>query len=417
MNPFRFKTFPIVISRLAVILTAFILLQARGAEPAIPGRWLLVIDTSSTMKKLQPATEAALQRFFSTGADGQLQAGDSVAVWLVNQKIDGQFPTFSAGPTNTGVMASNLAWFLHRQRYAGASQLAVLQSPLNRVVAGSRRLTVLIFTDGQSDVVGTPYDDGINQTFREVQVDRRKTLQPLVVAIRSDSGKYIGCSFGFPPADINFPPFPALPTPPPPVVITPVKVPQPVLPPPAPSLEIVGNKVITSSSRGSDTHSTVAAPSLATNPPPVVATMTNLPPPAPLPAPVAPAAKMEATPAPAPTSEPKKGVAVSAAAVPVPPLAPTNPSPAVAVAPSVLPAAAPSNPPAAAVAKSSPTIAVTNGVVAALEPPGGLTRVYRYAGLGALATSIAFAAIWLVRSRRPEPSLISRSMQDAPPRK
>src|SRR5215831_16341938 len=95
MNPFRFKTFPTIIGRLAVILVAFIFLQARGAERGIPGRWLLVIDTSSTMKKLHPATEAALQRFFSTGADGQLQAGDSVAVWMVEQNnINGQFPTF-----------------------------------------------------------------------------------------------------------------------------------------------------------------------------------------------------------------------------------------------------------------------------------------------------------------------------------
>src|SRR5215471_610819 len=127
MNLFRFKKFASALGGLLALLAACNTLHAAGAEPAVPGRWLLVFDTSTTMKKLQPATEAALWKFFSTGADGQLQPGDSVGIWLVNREINAQFPTFAAGSTNSSLIVSNLVGFLRVQRYTNASQLAVLQ--------------------------------------------------------------------------------------------------------------------------------------------------------------------------------------------------------------------------------------------------------------------------------------------------
>jgi hypothetical protein len=418
MNLLRCKTFPDAVGRLATLLALFLFLQARAEEPTVPGRWLLVFDTSLTMKKCLPGTMAAVKNFFSTSADGQLRAGDSVAVWLVNQQINGQVPTFAAGATNTGTIVSNLMVFLQGQRYSKPSQLAVLQSPLNHVVAGSRRLTVILFTDGQSAIAGTPYDDGVNQTFHDVRAERQKDHEPVVVVIRSQLGKFSGCTLAFPPGDISFPPFPALPAPP--VVAAP---PKPVLPPPAPPsappLVIVGNQIIVNggTNLNAESHPASSAPVVASNPPPVletnppaaVAAATNPPVPVPVmasnPPPVAPPVKAEAPPAPTPTSETKTA---AAAALPVvPPVTPAATNPLAPVNPQ-----APATIVTQNLAKPSAPVAVTNAVVASTEPPSGQTRVFIFAGVGVVAAAGVITMILLVRSRRPQSSLISRSMEN-----
>jgi hypothetical protein len=414
MNPFQLKKIAAAVCRLAVVLAVSGFLQARGAETAVHSRWLLVFDASATMKKLLPGTEAALKKFFTTGADGQIQPGDSIAVWVIDQQINGQFPTFTAGATNAGMMVTNLVRFLHRQPCLAPSHLAVLQSPLNRVVAGSRRLTVILFTDGQSDIAGTPYDDGVNQTFRDVQADRRKNQQPVVVVMRSQFGKFTGCTLGFPPADISYPPFPALPPPSATGVARatnpPVPMP-PVTPPPTASLVIVGNQVITNSGTNIEAYLTSGkapgAAVTASNPPPAAAATnlavvappaTNLPAPAPgiasNPPPTMPPPKKE-TPLASTATNAEKPVAV---VVPPPPAVLSNPPVSTATATQV-------------VAKPVPAVPATNTIAGAAESDGGRPRVFVYAGIGVLA-ALLIVAILLVRPRRPESSLISRSMDD-----
>ena len=100
-----------------------------------------------------------------------MEAGDSVGVWTFNKQIGAQFPTFTWMPDQAAAISSNLVGYLRKQRYSGDSTPAVLQAPLNRVVADSKRLTVVLFCDGSSDISGTPYDQGINQTFRDSRAE------------------------------------------------------------------------------------------------------------------------------------------------------------------------------------------------------------------------------------------------------
>jgi hypothetical protein len=242
------------------------------------GRWLLVFDTASTMKNRLPATEAAVKHFFSTRADGQLETGDSVGVWTFDREINARFPTFTWMPEQAAESVSNLVAFLHRQPYQTESQIKIFQTPLNRIVADSQRLTVVLFTDGQGAIFGTPYDLGINQTFRDGRGERKKFRQPFIVILRSQLGKFIGCTVNFPPGNLNLPAFP--PPPEPPRLATPPPAPVVIAPSPAPvaSLVIVGTHVSTNTNDLAE--KSVAAPVqpmplVKTNPP---SAPTNLPP-------------------------------------------------------------------------------------------------------------------------------------------
>src|SRR6185437_12319146 len=137
---------------------------------------------------------------------------------------------------------------LEEQRYSGDSKLALLQAPISRVVANSKRLTIILFCDGQSEITGTPYDEKINQTFLASKAERKKSRQPIIVIIRAQLGQIIGCTLSFPPGGIDLPIFPPLPAPPaPPVTNAPAPAP-PVMVAPVvtgPDLVIVGTKVRT----------------------------------------------------------------------------------------------------------------------------------------------------------------------------
>jgi hypothetical protein len=418
MNLFRVKPFPAAIGRLTLLLVLFLFIRARGAEESDPQRWLLVIDTSATMKKCLPGTETAVKQFFATSADGQLQPGDSVAVWLVNQQINGQFPTFTMGASNVTVLTSNLPLFIQRQRHASPSHLGILQTPLNRVVAGSRRLTVILFTDGQSEIAGTPYDDGVNQTFHDVQADRRKNQQPVVVVMRSQMGKFAGCTLAFPPSDLNYPPFPELPKPPPVATNLTIKAPTP--PPPAEeSLVIVGKQIVTNLNTNTAPQIAAAAPVVSNNPPAVAAGVaTNPPPAAPLvasnnPPPVALTTNFPAQSAVKPPVKAEASPIVASA---------SSPTPSAVVVPPVAPAPVRSNSAAPVAAanqatpKFTPPATVTNAVAAVTVPPAGHAPYVIYAGFGIAAITIVGLAFSRL-TRRPQASLISRSMQDDTRRK
>ena len=250
MKPRR-SIFPAAAARwLLAALAALALVSRAPAQTAPEERWLLVFDTSAVMKKRLPAVEAAVTGFFATSAAGQLHAGDSVGVWTFDQQLHaGQFPLTVWPPESAAGATSNLIAFIHAQRYEGRTTFAALQPALNRVIENSERLTVVIFCDGQNEITWTPYNDGINQTFRQSQAERKKARQPFVLLLRTQRGKFIGSTVNFPPCILNVPPFPALP-----VEVKPVPTNNPapppvrvaVKPPPVvPALVIIGTNIST----------------------------------------------------------------------------------------------------------------------------------------------------------------------------
>ncbi len=256
----------------AVLLAGIFLAPALRAQPAAPNvdsRFLLVFDTSSAMKRRVPAVQKALHEILAAVTNGPLHSGDTIGVWTFDQELHkGQFPLQRWEPDNAGMIASNITVFVGKQRYTKTTRFDALLPLLNQVVKGSERLTVLIFCDGQGEIHDTPYDPGINQIFQQRQSERQKERLPVVIGLRSQLGRYIGCMVSFPPQPVSLPQFPPLPPPPAPPAPTPPERPVAV-----PSLIIVGTTITNS----------VPPPALKpalTNPPPTPPmVITSTPPP------------------------------------------------------------------------------------------------------------------------------------------
>ena len=365
MNYFFRHHFSRTAARLLCALLAALALPVNApAQPTGPQRWLFIFDLSPAMQKRLPATETTLKDFFATAAGGQLEAGDSIGVWTFDQKLHtGQFPLVVWNPNYATALTTNLIGFLRAQKFTLDSQLAVLQPVLGNVVAGSERLTVVIFCDGQSEITATPFDPGINQNFQDSQAERRKSRQPFVVLIRTLAGKYIGCTVNYPPGAMNLPPFP---------VPTPVAPPTPVVAAVKPAAVAVPDLVIVGTNVGAAISQPVETPKIvavATNPAPAL--VSNIP--------------------------PAKAVVPANNRI-------TNVMVARTTNPIALPVSAKVTAPVAAATTNGPPI-----------PPAHRRISF---GVALLALGAVLVVILIVRaSRRPRGSLISRSMQDDSHRK
>ncbi len=193
-------------------------LAAGTNQPAQSGphmqseRWLLIFDTSSAMKKRLPLLRAEIIQIFATNMSERLHSGDSLAIWTFNTEVHaGQYPLITWDPEAAMTVATNVMKFVEKQDFKGKTQFEVLQPLLSQVIHSSQRLTVLIFTDGEGTIVGTPYDDGINANLKGGASERKKHREPVVVTMRTQEGRFIGATVNYPPTPLNLQVFPPLP--------------------------------------------------------------------------------------------------------------------------------------------------------------------------------------------------------------
>ena len=388
---------------IAVLLAGILPLGRMLAQPTPPAtenRFLLVFDTSSAMKKRLPAVQHEVSSLLATSMRGQLQPGDTIGIWTFGKEMN-DFPMQHWVPQNAATIAANINGFVAKQHFKGKTSLQALPPYLNLVIAHSERLTVVLFCDGDGEINWSPYNDAINQIFRERQAEREKAREPFVLVMRTQLGHFVGCTMSLPPEPINIPAFPPLPVPPPP----PPPPPKPVAAPVGAPLIIVGTKVETNLS------ATVPLPAATNTPAPVPSRLspTNT-----SPKPTANSPHAAVAP---PIAEP---IAVLRPGVPSAPLAPTG-APitnlTLAKEPVSTPAAAviPSNTPppqgVAATVGTAPTNMVTP---AAAAPLGGTKGMV----IGAVFLCLAGSLVtWMFhRSRRDRSSLITRSMNVPPGR-
>jgi hypothetical protein len=390
-----------------VLLAAILLVAAITAGAAEPNRFLLAFETSSALKKNLPAVKQTLDALLASNLQGEIQENDDLAVWTVDQSLHtGTYPLESWSRDDAQDYGTQLKDFLGRQKFTRHASLAALQPLLNRVAKNSAQLTVLIFCDGQSNLIGTPYDSGVNAILKKTTVQSKVAPGLFVLVLRSYQGEYLGCSVNRMAGLLNFPKFP----PPPPKPEPPLAKPEPVMAPvvaPIAPLIIVGTNVGTNISALTK-PAPQPAPPIVTNPP---ANITPAAPPA-VAVVVAPviANKIVTAPAanPAPASNP-------------PPSPPSAPAPAPVVQKISVPEPVAVVP--AVVIPAKPAAATNSTAVASAGPDtsndAGFQKLIFIAG-GLLVAAVALV-IWLVtRSRQPRGSLITSSMQDdprLPPRK
>lgn len=275
-------------------------------------RYLLLVDTSAAMRRRAPAVQKAVSNLLLSSMNAQLQRGDTIGLWTYNEQLyAGRLPLQRWTPEGEQLVASNILAFLDGQPYENASRLDAVWPALQGVVRESKKLTVLIFSEGDETMSGTPFDREINEFFKANASRQKQKRMPFITVLRSYRGQFNGVTLNLAPWPVEFPPFPpeskaaSTPKPKPPPEIT-------APPSAAPPLIVIGKKP----------EPAVAALPVPAEPTPV----TPVVPTNDLPAAVV---EPKSPPAPAPTETPQAtpGQPAATPVVPAPPAGAIHPKP------------------------------------------------------------------------------------------
>jgi hypothetical protein len=443
----RNKIFQRIVLPLA--LMAAFAFSAR-AQMLSSNRWLIIADTSFSMGRRDQAMQVAVQNMLLSGMSGQLRRGDTIGLWIFNDDLyTGRFPLQIWMPEGRQTIALRVMEFLKRQRYEKDTRFDKVIAAVSRLAANSDTLTVILITDGDEKIAGTPFDKPINASFKQDHGYQKKVRAPFIVALRAQGGKLVDYTVTLAPWPVKFPPLPPEPAP---AVVE--KIEPPAQPTPAPAPKLIVPSLILSGEKSEPvaqpepTAPPVEKPAAVTlNPEPVVsivppttvetknaAAVSENPP-----AIAEPPTKVDAAPQPAPTPP----VALLVAEVkplvapPVPPAPKTEAQVVVTSSKENVFNPFPNPPPQAAPpVQPAPKVEVTTSIpntkanilivspadstpqpapvqVAVVTPPGTNSGNQKtlLIGLALLVAALAIGILWLRRSRQaPHASLITRSL-------
>ncbi len=188
--------------------------QTNSRPKPVAERFLLIVETSAAMQKRAANVEQVVGKLFGSGLGNQLHGGDTIGVWTYNESLQtGQFPLQRWTPQTGTAVANGIVFFLKSRKYEKTSRLAPVMAQLTNVVADSVKLTVLLISDGEEALTGTPYDDQIAAAYRLNAAEQRKQNMPFLTILRTWNGKFTGFSVNTPPWPVEFPKFPVEPKP------------------------------------------------------------------------------------------------------------------------------------------------------------------------------------------------------------
>ena len=169
------------------------------------------------MKKRLPAIDQQIDSLLAGRLGSHLQDGDTIGIWTFSKDLRmGDMPLQRWSAQNSTIVADNIKTFIESQDYDKDTDFNALQPYLNGLISHSDRLIVFIFSYGDGQIVGTPYDERISNIFKKRKGDMRKARQPFVLVFTTQQGQFAGANLGEPPGGVAIPNFPPWPQPPPP---------------------------------------------------------------------------------------------------------------------------------------------------------------------------------------------------------
>jgi hypothetical protein len=361
---------------------------AEAAPKQVENRFLFIVDTSHAMRGYSNAVVQNITDLLSSDMKGEFRQGDTIGLWLYNDKLDPQYPMQVWSKADKDTIVTEMAAFLRGRHYEKQARLERVMPALNQVIKNSERITIVLIYDGTGSIQGTPFDKDIRTLQKKYAPQLRAAHVPFVAVLVARSGSVFDYTINYPGS---------------------VAIPHTASP----------EKIV-------ETNAPVATiaipPATVTNAPPkphesiilshatyVAQIQGGAPPPAPVAVPVAPHPDVLIVPAPPPAA-PVAPAPVSQPAVAVPP--PANQPALAANAP---PQAQPITPPASVPANDQPPPAAPspapNTPVAVAGPTGGVPLLLFGAAFLLLTVAVVLLVILVRRSRQaPESSLISQSI-------
>ncbi len=190
--------------------------QVRGQTnkvkpPAGPSnRYLLVVETSRAMERRAEGLMQALGDLLAGGIGGQIHAGDTLGLWTFNEELyAGKLPLQQWTPQGRQTVMNRVLSFIRDQKFEKQSRLTMVMPQLGNLVKDSPYITIILFSTGEENIQGTPFDERINQLYKSWRDEQQKARMPLLTILRAKGGKLTDYAVSPPPWTVEMPPLPA----------------------------------------------------------------------------------------------------------------------------------------------------------------------------------------------------------------
>src|SRR5258706_5882436 len=141
------------------------------------------------MQRRAVGTLKALQDLLASGMGGQLRRGDTLGVWTYNQDLKaGNFPLQRWTPETHRSVAIQILNFIKEQKYENKASLDKVLPPMEGVIKDSQFITVILISDGDQKILGTPFDDPINQFYKLWRGEQQAARMPFITVLRARNG-------------------------------------------------------------------------------------------------------------------------------------------------------------------------------------------------------------------------------------
>ena len=165
-------------------LAALAAVKAKSVPAPDGQRFLFIVDVSSSMERLQAATEAAIYEMLGSGVKSQMWPGDTYGLWTFNKEtFAGKFPMQIWDSRNSSQLGTIAAAFLSDQTCEKSSNVKLMIATLTSLVRAVSNLNVFIVSNGDSLMTGTPFDKEINAEYKSKRKERREAEQPFITTL------------------------------------------------------------------------------------------------------------------------------------------------------------------------------------------------------------------------------------------
>lgn len=179
------------------LIAAMWIVALQSQEPPAPINHVFLVDTSFSMARHKTALVQTLTALVRTGFDSQWRAGERFAIWTFNEQVyDRRFEPQTWSPDQADALAQRVAQFLKTIRYEKQTRMGRAVEALREAVQSSTPVSVILFSDGDTTLSGTPFDRAINELYLQHRPAVRKSRQVLLTTFSGRAGQLLTWSVG-----------------------------------------------------------------------------------------------------------------------------------------------------------------------------------------------------------------------------
>ena len=150
-----------------------------------PCRFLFYVESSKGMARIASGTAATVAGLVESGVSGLMQPGDSFALWHFNEEpFQFDFPNQVWQPDQASRRATEARIYVQNLRFNKPVRADLALREMFIAMRAVDPLTVVLISNGESPMVGTPFDVEINKVYLRRGEELRKARLPFVTTLR-----------------------------------------------------------------------------------------------------------------------------------------------------------------------------------------------------------------------------------------